>query len=169
MPPAPTPVSTEASPATASPAGGASITFDQLTEAFAGPLLDGLEQRTRTRFKSGRFLSLDGGTAIFGVPNAHYQPRVEEVKADVERAILNMFAANVGINVVVDGEAPPPPGNRSTAPAPTTPAVVANSEAELAEVGDIDELDNAPDIAANGVDRITQAFPGATIVPPPNS
>lgn len=155
--------------AAAAPVGGGSVTYDQLTEAFAGPLLDDLEQRTRTRFKSGRFLSLDGNTAIFGVPNAHYQPRVEEVKDDVERAILAMFAANVIINVVVDGDAPAPPGNRSTAPAPKAPVVEANSEAELAEVGDVSELDNAPDIAANGVERITQAFPGATIVPPPNS
>lgn len=165
--PAPEPVAA-AAPAPA-PTGGGSITFDQLTEAFSGPLLDGLEQRVRTRFKSGRFLSIDGNTAVFGVPNAHYQPRVEEVKAAVEQAIHSMFGANVVINVIVDGEAPPPPGNRSTAPAPATPAVVANSEEELAEVGDVDELDNAPATAASGVDRITQAFPGATIVPPPNS
>jgi len=170
-PPPPVPVAEPASapvPA-ASPSGAGSVSFDQLSEAFAGPLLEGLEQRTRTRFKSGRFLSLDGGIAIFGVPNAHYQPRVEEVKADVERAILAMFGANVTVEVIVDGDAPPPPGNRSTAPKAAAPATPANSEAEIAEVGDVSELDNAPDIAANGVDRITQAFPGATIVPPPNS
>ncbi len=171
-PPAPAPVTEPAAaapPAAEAPTVGGSVTFDQLIEAFAGPLLDGLEQRVRTRFKSGRFLSVDGNTAVFGVPNAHYQPRVEEVKADVEHAILAMFGANVIINVIVDGAAPPPPGNRSAAPVQTTPTVEANSEAEIAEVGDINELDNAPDIAASGVDRITQAFPGATIVPPPNS
>ncbi len=145
------------------------MTFDQLSEAFGGALLDGLGQRVRTRFKSGRFLSVDGNTAVFGVPNAHYQPRVEEVKGDVEQAILSMFGANVVIDVIVDGDAPPPPGNRSTAPTPATPATPANSEAEIADVGDVTELADAPDIASTGVDRITQAFPGATIVPPPNS
>lgn len=154
----------------AAPAGATpSLSLDQLTEAFEGSLLDNLEQRVRTRFRSGRFLSLDGSQAVFGVPNAHYQPRVEEVKADVEQAILATFGATIAIEIIVDGDAPPPPGNRSTAPAPATPAAPANSEAEIAEVGDLDELTDAPDIAASGVDRITQAFPGATIVPPPNS
>lgn len=112
---------------------------------------------------------MTGANVVFGVPNAHYQPRVEEVKASVEQAILAMFGASVSIDVVVDGDAPPPPGNRSTAPAPATPAAPANSEQEIADVGDVNELVDAPDIAASGVDRITQAFPGATIVPPPNS
>jgi len=141
----------------------------QLEEAFGGALLDGLEQRVRTRFRSGRFLSVDDTTAAFGVPNAHYQPRVEEVKGDVEQAILAMFGASVTISVVVDGDAPPPPGTRAAAPEPAPTPVVANSEAEMAEVGDVSELADASDVAASGVDRITQAFPGATIVPPPNS
>lgn len=172
-PPAPPPPAPAMAPAPEASApvqaGGATITFEQLTEAFAGPLLDNLEQRVRTRFKSGRFLTVTDNRAVFGVPNAHYQPRVEEVKGDVEQAILAVFGANVVIDVVVDGDALPPAGNRSTAPAASAPATPANSEAEIAEVGDVSELDDAPDIAASGVDRITQAFPGATIVPPPNS
>ena len=164
------PASAQPEPAEpATPPGGGTLTLDQLTAAFDGQLLDGLEQRVRTRFRSGRFLSVNGSQAVFGVPNAHYQPRVEEVKASVEQAISTMFGAAVTIEVIVDGDAPPPPGNRSTAPAPATPAAPANSEDEIAEVGDVSELEDAPDIAANGVDRITQAFPGATIVPPPNS
>ena len=168
-PPAPAPVAAPDPTAAPAPTGGGSVTFDQLSEALGGALLDGLEQRVRTRFKSGRFLSVDGNIAVFGVPNAHYQPRVEEVKGDVEQAILNTFGANVVINVIVDGDAPPPPGNRSTAPTPATPATPASSDAEIAEVGDVSELADAPDVASTGVDRITQAFPGATIVPPPNS
>lgn len=168
-PPAPVPAAASTAEAPSpGQTGGATLTFEQLTEAFAGALLDNLEQRVRTRFKSGRFISVDDNRAVFGVPNAHYQPRVEEVKGDVEQAILAAFGANVVIDVIVDGDALPPTGNRSTAPA-STPVAPANSDAEIAEVGDVSELDDAPDIAASGVDRITQAFPGATIVPPPNS
>lgn len=101
------------------------------------------------------------------MPNAHYQPRVEEVKGDVEAAIAAMFGASVVIDVVVDNDAAPPPGARRSAPEPTpTPTA---PEDEAADVGDITELADASDIAASGVDRLTQAFPGATIVPPPNS
>ncbi len=164
--PATAPAALSPEPAQAAPAGG-SITFDSLVAAFDGALLDGLEQRVRTRFRSGRFLSVDGDVAVFGVPNAHYQPRVDEVKTDVEQAIQTMFGNSVTIEVVVDGNAAPPPGARSAASAPPPPA--ASTETEIAEGGDVNELADAKNIAASGIDRITQAFPGATVVPPPNS
>ena len=157
-------------PASAPPAvapGGEAITLDSLIAAFDGALLDGLEQRVRTRFRSGRFLSIDGDIAVFGVPNAHYQPRVVEVKTDVEQAIHAMFGRSVTIDVTVDGNATPPPGSRpatSAAPVPT-----AGTDEEIAAVGDINDLADAKDIASTGIDRITQAFPGATVVPPPNN
>jgi hypothetical protein len=131
-------------------------------------LLDGLEQRVRTRFGSGgRFLAVNGDVAVFGVKNAPYQSRVEDVKGDVEHAIRAKLGAAVTIDVVVDGNPAPPPGNRSPAPATAPPPP--DPAGEIAEVGDVNELADAGDIAASGVDRITQAFPGATVVPPPNS
>lgn len=144
------------------------MSLDQLTAAFDGALLDELEQKVRTRFRSGgRFLSVDGEVATFGVKNAHYQPRVEDVKPEVERAIQAMFGAVVRIEVVVDGDPTPPPGSRNTSQ--DTPSAPVDPDAEIADVGDIAELADASDIAASGVERITQAFPGATVVPPPNS
>ena len=157
-------------PASAPPAvalGGEAITLDSLIAAFDGALLDGLEQRVRTRFRSGRFLSIDGDIAVFGVPNAHYQPRVVEVKTDVEQAIQATFGRSVTIDVTVDGNAAPPPGSRTaTSAAPVRPA---GTDEEIADVGDINDLADAKDIASTGIDRITQAFPGATVVPPPNN
>ncbi len=158
---------TEAAPGAPLATGG-TVTLDQLTAAFDGALLDDLEQKVRTRFRSGgRFLSVDGGVATFGVNNSHYQPRVEEVKAAVEHAIQAMFGAAVRIDVVVDGDPTPPPGTRNAAP--DTSSTPADPEAEIAEVGDVAELADASDIAASGVERITQAFPGATVVPPLNN
>jgi hypothetical protein len=104
---------------------------------------------------------------VFGVPNAHYQPRVDEVKADVEQAIQAMFGRSVMIEVIVDGNAAPPPGSRSAGAA--VPEQPTSTEDEISDVGDVNELADAKDIAASGIDRITQAFPGATVVPPPNS
>ncbi len=167
--PAPAPAAAPTEVAQSTPlAEGGTVTLEQLTAAFDGGLLDDLEQKVRTRFRSGgRFLDLNGDIAIFGVNNSHYQPRVEEVKADVERAIQTMFGASVRIEVVVDGDPTPPPGSRSTAADP--PSTPADPDAEVAEVGDVAELADASDIAASGVERITQAFPGATVVPPPNN
>ena len=163
--PQPTPQPQAAAPA------GATISLEQLSAAFDdGSLLDGLEQRVRSRFRSGRFLSIDGTTAVFGAPNAHYQPRVEEVKTEVEQAIQAKMGAALTIEVVVDGNPTPPPGTRPSTPAPD-PAASApvTAEQEAADVGDINELADAGDIAASGVERITQAFPGATVVPPPTT
>ena len=133
-----------------------------------GSLLDGLEQRVRTRFGSGgRFLTVDGNTAVFGVKNAPYQSRVEEVKGEVERAIQTKLGAAMKIDVVVDDNPSPPPGTRSQ-PASPAPTPTSDPVTEIDDVGDVSELADAGDIAASSVDRITQAFPGATVVPPPN-
>lgn len=175
QPPAPSPPSTEpvapaasaADPTAPDPAAAGPITLERLNQAFDTDLLDGLEQKVRTRFKSGRFLSVADGRATFGVPNAHYVSRVQEVTGDVEGAIQRALGGTLKIEVVVDESSVPPPRGGPPASQSSTPPPSPSDEA--ADVGAIEELDDASDIAGSSVDRLTQAFPGAQVVPPPNS
>lgn len=146
-------------------ATGAAITLDQLTSSF-GDLLDELPQRIRARFRLGQFVALDGDAASFGLPNEHVIGRCEEVKADVEAALSAKFSRPISITLVVDTgqkttSAPP---TVSAAAAPPPSATMAETQPE--DIGDISELENAPDVASSGIDRLTQAFPGAEVVGP---
>ncbi len=179
------PAQTESAPQAPAATGGATITLAQLTAAFDSNLLDNVPQRVRSRFRVCHFTAVDANVATIAVPNAAYVDRVREVKADVEAAIAQQLGANLTIEVVVGEGAPPsnpPPGQPAPAPiqagqpqsappqqAAPAPTPAQTAEAEAAEVGDISELADANDIAASSVDRIQAHFPGATVVPPPNS
>ena len=145
---------------------GAAITLDQLTSSFSD-ILDELPQRVRARFRLGKFVALDGDSASFGLPNAHVIDRCEEVKPDVEAALAAKFNRPVRISLVVDGDSTTtsaPPSSAPTArPAKAKPEPV---DEAVEEVGDISELENAPDVASTGIERLTQAFPGAEVIEP---
>ncbi|MFT7600051.1 MAG: DNA polymerase-3 subunit gamma/tau [Acidimicrobiales bacterium] len=162
-----TPAPAPARPPPAQPAAaatGAPVTLDQLTSAFTGGLLDELEQRVRARFKLGHFTAVNGDVATFALPNEHVVPRCEEVRSEVEAALANTFGRPLTIQLVVDGQAPAPQStpNASAKPVPTA--------AETPdEIGDVSRLEDATDVAASSVDRLTQAFPGATVIDAPDS
>ncbi len=145
---------------------GAAITLDQLTSSFSD-ILDELPQRVRARFRLGKFVALDGDSASFGLPNAHVIDRCEEVKPDVEAALAAKFNRPIRISLVVDGDSTTtsaPPSSAPTArPAKAKPEPV---DETVEEVGDISELENAPDVASTGIERLTQAFPGAEVIEP---
>jgi len=147
-----------------------SLTKDQLESALAGSLLDNVAQKTRTRFQAARLLSLEGVTATFAAPNNHYLSRVQEVANEVENAVQESLGATIKITVVL-GENSPPSTNPTTPTSSDSSPDTRPSRAPdpVEEVGPIDQLDDANDIAASGVERISQAFPGAQVVPPPNS
>jgi len=176
-PPPPAPTPTQAAPPAAATDDGPApsqsgprpdqpkITLAQLQDALDGSLLEDLDQRIRTRFKSGRFTSVVDGTAVFAAPNSHYVDRVREVSADVEAAIQQKLGAMISIDIQID-QNPAPPSGRATGP-PTGPASSQPVDA-VEDVGDVAELKPADNVAVSGADRITEAFPGAKIVPPPN-
>ena len=144
------------------------MTLEQVTAAFTGGLLEQLEQRVRARFKLGHFISVEGDVAVFALPNEHVKPRCEEVRGDVEAALQQAFGRPLTINLTVDGQNPPPatasvPAAPSPQPAPTIAAET------VEEIGDVSRLENANDVASSGVDRLTQAFPGATVIDAPDN
>ncbi len=139
---------------------GPAVTLDHLTAAFSSGFLDELEQRVRARFKLGHFVSVSGDVATFAVPNAHVVPRCEEVRPDLERALHRRFGRQLTVQLVVDATTPAP-GGSSAPPAPTP------QPEEHIDVAEVAHLENADDVASTGIDRLTRAFPGSTLVAPP--
>ncbi|MGH1490276.1 MAG: DNA polymerase III subunit gamma/tau [Acidimicrobiales bacterium] len=162
-PAAPPPAAEQAAaaPAPAKPALSAALTLASVIDAFDDQL-DGVKQKVRVRFKGGRVLSVEGSTVVFGVPQAIHRDRCIEVKQDIEDAFTNHFGQTVTLDIVVDDEAPTPtmdPSKIQTkAPRDITPDD---------EVGPVEDLVDANDQSADGLERLTKAFPGSTVVDPP--
>ncbi len=105
-----------------------------------------------------------GSVARFGLPSAVHAQKCEEMRPEVEAILTEHFGAPITLELVVD-DAPAP------AAAPTRPAPAAREPApeplpepeEIAEIGDIAELDDAPADDRTGIDRLAEAFPGAEL------
>ncbi len=83
-PPAAGPDPTTSTPKAATPGAP---TRDQLSQAWGDGLLAGLPQRARARFRVGRFVSVDDGVAVYGLPNEAHRGFCEEVRGVVEEAL----------------------------------------------------------------------------------
>lgn len=141
----------------ARPALSAALTLPAVESAFAG-CLENVSQKTRVRFKSGRILDVEGSTVIFGVPNPIHRDRCLDLKGEVETALADHFGQPVTLDVMVDGDAPAPtmdPARIEAAPPPSD---------DEEDIGPVEELADATDQSANGVERLTKAFPGSKVV-----
>ena len=121
-------------------------------------ILGALPQRPRVRFAGGRWLSIDGDTAVFGLPNEVHVKRCEECRPEVETGLQARFGRPVAVRIVVDDDAVDP----------STPAKADPVEADRPSDIDLADLTDAGDIAETGVDRVAAIFPGAELVDPPS-
>ncbi|HXQ63004.1 MAG TPA: DNA polymerase III subunit gamma/tau [Acidimicrobiales bacterium] len=166
--PAPVPVSG----APSAPAGGpgaAEVSRDTLVQLWGDRLLASLPNRARARFRVGRFVAVEEGTAVFALPNETHRSYCEDVRIEVEAALGKHFGTPVPLRLVVDdeavgesraaggaagpagGSAPPPEadaGHDAGQPDLLDPEVLA-AETELAGA------------ALSPEERLKQAFPGA--------
>jgi hypothetical protein len=100
----------------------------------------------------GRWVAVEDGTAVFGLPNAVHRDRCEEFRADIEAVLAQRFGGRVAVRLEVDtgaaaappGAAPPPEGNDDDV--------------------DLTDLRDAPAAVPSGIDHLKQAFPGAQLV-----
>jgi hypothetical protein len=104
--PTPTPTSTpapepEAEPPVSTIGGG--LDRDQLVQAWGDHILRGLPARAKALYSAGRFVSTDGGAAVFALPNAAHCDRCRDVKSVVESAVSTHFGVPVVLELVVDG------------------------------------------------------------------
>ncbi len=122
----------------------------ELEAAWEGGVLEALPSLTRSLFRMGRFV--EGGTsaATFALPNDPHRAHCEKKRTEVESALAAHFGRPVPLELVVDSD--------TTDPA-TSPTTAVPDD----DVGDVSTLDDAP-AAMTGVDRLTQAFPGAELV-----
>jgi len=134
-------------------------TRDELTLAWGDRVLDGLRPKHKALFAVGRFLDPEDGRAVMALPNAPHVGRADPYRADVEAALAADFGRPVPLTLVVD------PG--STAPTPP-PAATARSaedrgEDDPADIGPVDELEDAGD-ADGGLDRVKEVFGDVQLV-----
>jgi DNA polymerase-3 subunit gamma/tau len=131
------------------PADGPMPTRDELTLAWGDRVLGQLSGRAKALYKSGRFVSVEDGVAVYALPNAVHRERCERSRAEVERALEAEFATRVPIRLVVEPEGSAPP-------------VEEGDEDVGIDVEDI--RDAAPAAVASPIDHVMQAFEGAEVV-----
>jgi DNA polymerase-3 subunit gamma/tau len=102
----------------ASTAAGASSlpSREELTRAWGDGLLQSLPPRPRARFRVGRFLAVEGDTAVFALPNATHLGYCEEVRREVEAHLAAHFGRPVPLRLVVDDDPVPGTGGEPRSP-----------------------------------------------------
>jgi hypothetical protein len=105
--------------------------------AWGDQVLAQVPPGARALFKSGRFVDVAGGAAVFALPNAIHRDRCEARRKEVERVLAAHFGRAVPLQLVVADE-----------PQPTA----------------ADEPDTAGAEVTSTIDHVLQAFEGAEVV-----
>jgi len=156
--------------------------------AISGSVLPSLRGRARALVAQAQVEGVEGLTVLLGVANEATMARTEEFVPEVARLLSTAAGRAVDVALVVAGvDRPPRSPASASAPAPaspegdpSTPSVPPGSppsasdpDSDPGPVGepdddldvlDVDELEDASDVATTGVARLTQAFPGAVVV-----
>jgi hypothetical protein len=133
-------------------------TEDELTRAWSDAVLGALKPGTRAVFGTGRFVASTPEGAVFALQNGPTRDHCEKKRPEVEAAMAAHFGRPVPLRLVTDadvGGAPAPAGRAG-------PPTAREADDEI----DVTDLEDAPDVGS-GVDRLSQAFPGAELVEEP--
>ena len=130
------------------------LTRDELVLAWGDDLLDRLGRKARARFSVARFVAVEDGTAVMALPNEPHMRRCEDMRPELEKALADRFGVVVPVRLIVDGDTRQPVRE----PAVVTPVVD--------EAVDLDGLVDADIAEGSAVEKLTQAFPGASLVDP---
>jgi len=157
--PPPPPVAVDPSPERPAAESGPVPDRDTLVEAWGDHLLRSLPARAKTLYSNGRFVSVEGTTAVFAWPGVGYLRRGEEVRPLVEDALASHFGSRLTLRLVVDE-----PGQVGTAA--EAPIAVAEDPTDLGD-DDFDREDPGEPLQVESLiqSRILEAFPGAEEVP----
>ena len=130
------------------------LTRDELVLAWGDDLLDRLGRKARARFSAARFVAVEDGTAVMALPNEPHMRRCEDMRPELEKALADRFGVAVPVRLIVDGDT----RQSVREPAVVTPVVD--------EAVDLDGLVDADIAEGSAVEKLTQAFPGASLVDP---
>ena len=140
----------EAAGAGAEAATAPPLERDALVAAWGDHILVGLRPKVRAYYQAGRFLGVEGGRAVFGLPNAVHVSQAEPLRAEVVAALSAYFGRRVELHLVVEGDWQDGPGE-ALAPEPLPGADLAPEP--------------VPEPPPSGLsweeDRLLKAFPGA--------
>ena len=149
-----------AAPAVASVGGGSVPPLEELAEAWAGDLLEQMSRKGRARFSAGRFIAVEDGTAVMGLPNEPHRKRCEDLRGELEAVLADRFQTTLSVRLVVDDGSPDAMPTGGTTVTPETRAPQADDEVDLSALVDANAAEGS------AVERLTEAFPGAALVEP---
>jgi DNA polymerase-3 subunit gamma/tau len=143
------------------------VTRDDVVSAWGDGVLMSLRPKAKAMYGVGRFLSVEGGTAVFALPNEAHRRNAEAQRAEVTAALTSHFGQPLQVRLVVD------PGPAGAGDSEAREASANGGPAWSEDEEDLDELvdpDDSP-VPAQGsskdsavswaTDRLLQAFPGA--------
>jgi hypothetical protein len=123
---------------------------DELTKIWGDRVFGDLSSRARAAYRSGRWASAEGATAVFVPDPSTPMAIAEERRVEVEQALATHLGGRVQVRLEAEVAAPAP----RAAPVETPDDEVPVSAAEFAE------LEAAPDAPASAEARLLDAFPG---------
>ena len=158
--------STEAAPTeasgTAQPASRAALpTSGDLVAAWDEGLSDMLSKKARARFSAARFVAVQDGSAVMALPNEPHRRRCAELVSEVESVLAARFGVPIPVTLTVD-DSQVAPGRKAS----STKSELSSSTDVTDEVIDPDELVDADESDGSAVEKLTEAFPGASLVDP---
>jgi DNA polymerase-3 subunit gamma/tau len=147
---------------------------DALTLGWADHVLPTLSGLSKAMYAVGRFLSVEGGTAVYALPNEVHRQKCEGKRLEVEAALAKHFGRAVPLRLVVDDggsgsgtddpfDTEPPDGGGGSGPRARQGGGRAAAAPVDDESIDIHELVDAPADPRTHLDRLTEAFPGAQL------
>jgi hypothetical protein len=132
------------------------------TQVWADEVIPRLKGMTKALYKLGQVTGADDASITIGLPNQTHLDRCAQKRSEVETALAEAFGHPQRLSLVVGGDDVGPGPVGAGLADPTSSAATD----EAPEAIDMDALVDAPTQQASGVDRVTEAFPGAQVVDP---
>jgi DNA polymerase-3 subunit gamma/tau len=156
----PQPAHPTAVPAAAAPTLDGFPDAAMLDAAWNASVVANLKNLTRAMYKSGQFVAVHNGTAIFAVDNVFARDRCEQSRPDVEKALAAHFGRPIPMRLIIKDEAAAYGGQS----APVAVVERRDESDHMDHSFDPDDLVDAPASGASGLERLAAAFPGAEII-----
>ena len=115
---------------------------------------------TKALYSTGTVVSVEGSTAVFAIAMGVPMERAERARADVEQLLSAHLGRSVGLRLVEHSDAV---DLRHDDPGPGDGPQGGDGDDDAGSI-DLDSLEDANDVAESGIERLTRAFPGATVV-----
>jgi DNA polymerase III subunit gamma/tau len=141
-------------------------TRDELTKAWGDVVLPSLPTRIKAYLTLGRFVGIEGGAAVYALPDNGLLSRAELVRKDFEAALAAHFGRPVPVRLVLDEPSTTPSGSPVTRPLPDQPPPPEAAEEDDPANYVLAEMEDAGAAVMSPEQRLLDAFPGAEEVTP---